>query len=64
MISKLNNMPIEIYSMDDIPTNCGFTEIVAALILKPSNTGGLPKYLKLNLESKEMLTINLDKLEL
>lgn len=55
-------MPVEIHSMHDIPANCGFSEIVAALILKPSDTGGLPKYLKLNPESKVMLTINLDKM--
>ena len=60
MLNELNNMPIEIHSVDTIPTNCGFpgNEIVAAQNRKSSDTGGRPNYLELKLESKVALRAN------
>ena len=53
-------MPIEIHSVDTIPTSCGFpgNEIVAAQNPKFSDTGGRPNCLKLKLESKVALSAN------
>ena len=55
-------MPIMIHSLDAIPTNCGFSdsEIIKGQNRKHSDAGVLPKCLKLKLESKVMVTTNLD----
>ena len=62
MLNQLAGLPIEIEVIDIVPSNCGFTEsdIIAAQNRKPSETGGLVKCLKLKLEAKVMLTVNLD----
>ena len=62
MLNQLVGLPIEIEVIDIVPSNCGFTEsdIIAAQNRKPSETGGLVKCLKLKLEAKVMLTVNLD----
>ena len=62
MLNQLAGLPIEIEAIDIVPSNCGFTEsdIIAAQNRKPSDTGGLVKCLKLKLEAKVMLTVNLD----
>ena len=62
MFNQLAGLPIEIEAIDIVPSNCGFTEsdIIAAQNRKPSGTGGLVKFLKLKLEAKVMLTVNLD----
>ena len=61
-LNQLAGLPTEIEAIDIVPPNCGFTEsdIIAAQNRKPSDTGGLVKCLKLKLEAKVMLTVNLD----
>ena len=62
MLNQLASLPIEIETIDIEPSNCGFTEsdIIAAQNRKPSDTCGLVKCLKLKLQAKVMLTVNLD----
>ena len=62
MLNQLAGLPIEIEAIDIVPSNCGFTEsnIIVAQNRKPSDTGDLVKCLKLKLEAKVMLTVNLD----
>ena len=57
-----NNISIQIQSIYVIASNCGFseTELVTAQNRKLSDTGGLPKCLKLKLKSKVTLATNLD----
>ena len=62
MLNQLAGLPTEIEAIDIAPSNCGFTEsdIIVAQNCKPSDTGGLVKCLKLKLEAKIMLTVNVD----
>ena len=62
MLSQLAGLPIEIEAINIVPSNCGFTEseTIAEQNRKPFDTGGLVKCLKLKLEAKVMLPINLD----
>ena len=62
MLNQLTGLPIEIEATDIVPSNCGFTktDILAAQNRKPSDTGGLVTCLKLKLEAKVLLTVNLD----
>ena len=62
MLNQLAGLPIEIETRDIVPSNCGFTEsdIIAAQNHKSSDTGGLVKCLKLKLEAKALLTVNLE----
>ena len=57
-----NNISIQIQSIHVIASNCGFseTELVTTQNRKPSDTGGLPKCLKLKLKSKVTLATNLN----
>ena len=62
MLNRLAGLPTEIEAIDIVPSNCGFTEsaTIAVQNRKPSDTGGLVKCLKLKLEAKVMLTVNVD----
>ena len=62
MLNQLAGLPIEIEAIDIVLSNCGFTEsdIIGAENRKPSDTGGFAKCLKLKLEAKVMLTVNVD----
>ena len=62
MLNQLAVLPIDIDAIRIVPSNCGFTEsdIISTQNRKPADTGGLVKCLKLKLEAKVMLTVNLD----
>ena len=65
MLNQLADLPIEIQATDIVPPNCGFTESDTSVAqnFKPSDTGPLAKCFKQKLESKLMLTANVDVLE-
>ena len=62
MLNKLLGALVAIPAIDTIPSNCGFTQcqIMAAQNRKQSETGGLARLLTLKLESKVLLTVNID----
>ena len=62
MLNKLLGAFVAIHAIDTIPANCGFTQcqIMAAQNRKQSETGGLARLLTFKLESKVLLTVNID----
>ena len=61
----LTELPGELYTIEanvKIPDNCKYplALIQAAQNQKQTNTGGLPKLLKLKIGAKLMLTVNID----
>ena len=65
MLNQLAVLPIEIDATGIVPSNCGFTEsdVISTQNRKSTGTGGLVKCLKLKLEAKVKLTVNLDVLK-
>ena len=62
MLNKAPRDLVAIHAIDTIPANNGFTQcqIMAAQNRKQPETGDLAKLLTLKLESRVMLTVNID----
>ena len=62
MLNKLPGDLLAIHAIDTIPCISGFTQcqIMAAQSRRQSESGGLARLLTLKLESKVMLTVNID----
>ena len=61
-LMMLNKLPGDLFATDTIPCISGFTQcqIMATQSRRQSESGGLARLLTLKLESKVMLTVNID----